>query len=104
MFYSADVIPRAEALAVQKRLAALLRYKLKREYSEMCGFVKAWISIAIGSSNSLILHSHSQHDILYIKRQGQDHIQGEGGGYYIFSLSKYLKYLVCPVKGCLVCA
>ena len=33
MVYSADGIPRAEALAAQKRLAALLRYKLKREYS-----------------------------------------------------------------------
>ena len=33
MVYSADVIPRAEALAAQKRLAALLSYKLKREYS-----------------------------------------------------------------------
>ena len=31
MVYSADVIPGAEALAVQKRLAALLSYKLKRE-------------------------------------------------------------------------
>ena len=39
MVYSADRIPGAEALAAQKRLAALLGYKLKREYSEMCGFV-----------------------------------------------------------------
>ena len=31
MFYSADGIPGAEALAAQKRLATLLRYKLKRE-------------------------------------------------------------------------
>ena len=41
MVYSADGIPGAEALAAQKRLAALLSYKLKREYSEMCGFVQA---------------------------------------------------------------
>ena len=39
MVYSADGIPGAEALAAQKRLSALLSYKLKREYSEMCGFV-----------------------------------------------------------------
>ena len=33
MVYSSDGIPGAEALAAQKRLAALLSYKLKREYS-----------------------------------------------------------------------
>ena len=55
--YSADGIPGAEALAAQKRLAALLSYKLKREYSEMCGFVRARISIAIVRSNSLHLRS-----------------------------------------------
>ena len=33
MFYSADGIPGAEAIAAQKRLASLLSYKLKREYS-----------------------------------------------------------------------
>ena len=40
MVYSVDEIPRAEALSAKKRLAALLSYKLKWEYSEMCGFVK----------------------------------------------------------------
>ena len=34
MVYSAGGIPRAEALSAQKRLATLLSYKLKREYSE----------------------------------------------------------------------
>ena len=33
MAYSADGISGAEALAAQKRLATLLSYKLKREYS-----------------------------------------------------------------------
>ena len=55
MVYSADRIPGAEALAAQKRLAALLSYKLKREYSEMCGFVRARMSLAIVRSNSVIL-------------------------------------------------
>ena len=55
MVYSADGIPRAEALAAQKRLAALLSYKLKREYSEMCGFVRARMSLAVVRSNSLLL-------------------------------------------------
>ena len=57
MVYSADRIPGAEALAAQKRLAALLSYKLKWEYSEMCGFVRARMSLAIVRSNSLLLRS-----------------------------------------------
>ena len=55
MVYSTDGIPEAEALSPQKRLAALLSYKLKREYSEMCGFVRARMSLAIVRSNSLLL-------------------------------------------------
>ena len=55
IFYSADRILGVEALAAQKRLAALLSYKLKREYSEMCGFVRARMTLAIVRSNSLIL-------------------------------------------------
>ena len=55
MVYSADGIPGAEALAAQKRLAALLSYKLKREYSEMCGFVREMMLLAIARSNSLLL-------------------------------------------------
>ena len=55
MIYYADRIPGVKVLAAQKRLAALLRYKLKREYSEMCGFVRARMSLAIVRSNSLLL-------------------------------------------------
>ena len=55
MVYSADRIPGAEALAAQKRLAALLSYKQKREYSEMCGFVRARMLLAIMRFNSLLL-------------------------------------------------
>ena len=55
MVYSAYRIPGSEALAAHKRLAALLSYKLKRGYSEMCGFVRARMSIAIVRFNSLLL-------------------------------------------------
>ena len=55
MVYSANVITGVEALAAQKILSALLSYKLKREYSEMRGFVKERISQAIVRSNSLLL-------------------------------------------------
>ena len=55
MVYSVDGIPGAEELAAQMRLATLISYKLKREYSEMCGFVWARMSLAIVRSNSLLL-------------------------------------------------
>ena len=55
MVYSTDGIPGAKALAAQKRLAALLSYKLRRKYFEMCGFVQARMSLAIVRSNSLLL-------------------------------------------------
>ena len=56
MIYSADGITGTEALAAQNRLPALLSYKLKREYSEMCGFVRASMSLAMVKSNSLRGH------------------------------------------------
>ena len=55
MVYSTERIPGAEIMAAKKRLSALLSYKLKRKYSEMCGFVKARKSLAILRSNSLLL-------------------------------------------------
>ena len=55
MVYSSDGIPKVEALAAQNRLAALLSYKLKQEYLEMCGFVKTRIILVIVSYNSLLL-------------------------------------------------
>ena len=57
MVYFVDRITIEEALAAQKRLAALLSYKLKQEYSEMCGFMRARMSLVIVRSNSLTLRS-----------------------------------------------
>ena len=55
MVYSADGIPGAEALATQKILSALLSYKLKQEYSQMCGFVRVRMSLAIVRYKILLL-------------------------------------------------
>ena len=55
MVYSADGIPGAEALGAQKILSALMSYNLKREYSEICGFVRARMSLAIVRYNILLL-------------------------------------------------
>eukprot|EP00957_Ditylum_brightwellii_P208277 15356639-Ditylum_brightwellii.AAC.1 len=45
----------AEVQAAMKQMAALLSRMLKREYSEMCGYVKAWMSLAVVCSNALLL-------------------------------------------------
>ena len=55
MVYSANGIPEKEAVAAQQRLALLLSNNLKREYLEMCGFVRAQMSLAILIPKSLIL-------------------------------------------------
>ena len=55
MVYSTDRILIAEDLAYQKWLSALLSCKLKREYSEMCGFMRARMSIVMVRSDILLL-------------------------------------------------
>ena len=55
MVYSADGITRTEAVAAQRRLDSLLSNKLKWEYLEMCGFVRAWMSLAKVIPNTLSL-------------------------------------------------
>ena len=55
MVYSADVITGVEALAAHRRLASHLRLNLKREYSNICGFVQAKMSQAIVRYNILLI-------------------------------------------------
>ena len=55
MVYSVDRIPGAEALDTQKKLATLLSFKLKLKNSELCGFMRARMSLSMVSSNSLLL-------------------------------------------------
>ena len=47
MVYSAYGIPGTDAVVAQRRIYSLLSNKLKQEYLEMCGFVRARISLAI---------------------------------------------------------
>ena len=55
MVYSADGIPVAEDLVTQKKLAVILSFNLNWEYAELCGFVRARMSLAIARSNILLL-------------------------------------------------
>ena len=54
--YYIEGIPGAEALAAQKILATILRFNLKREYYELCGFERARMSLVLLSPNSLLLN------------------------------------------------
>ena len=58
MVYSGDGIPEKESIAAHRHLASLLSNKLNREYSDMYGFVRTRMSLAIGSSNALLLHGY----------------------------------------------
>ena len=55
MAYSVDVIPGTGAVAAQQRLASLLSNNLKREYLEMCGFIRVRVSLTIVRSKTLLL-------------------------------------------------
>ena len=56
-------MPGAEALATQRRLAALLSYNLKQEYSKVCGFVRARMSLAIVRYNIRLLRGPSDNGV-----------------------------------------
>ena len=71
--YSANKIPEVEALAAQRRLAALLSFNLKLEYTELCGFVRERMSLEVVGYNILLLFGpqdkllqvHQQLDLTY---------------------------------------
>jgi hypothetical protein len=53
LVYSIDGMAGQKTRAAEKRLASRLAWKWKREYSEMCGFVKCCMAIAVVRSNKL---------------------------------------------------
>ena len=62
MVYSADGMPGDEAKAAEKRMAALLAQSMQREYSEMCGFVRARMALALARSNTHLLRGARKND------------------------------------------
>ena len=69
-----DRIPGAEALDAQNRLSALLILNMNQEYSELCGFVRVRMSLAIVSSNSLLFRRPWDKGVRI--RQGLDMLDG----------------------------
>ena len=55
LVYSVDGLACKEARAFEKRVASLLATKWNRSYSEMAGFVKSRMSLAIIRSNTMLL-------------------------------------------------
>ena len=55
LVYSVDGMACKEALAFEKRVASLLASKWNRPYSEMVGFVRGRMSLAIIRSNTMLL-------------------------------------------------
>ena len=53
--YSADGIPGTEAVVAQRFISLLISNKLRQKYSEMCGFLRARMSLAILRSNTHLL-------------------------------------------------
>ena len=55
MVYYTDGVTGMETVSAHQLLSLLLSNNLKREYLEMCGFIRAWMSLAIVISNTLLL-------------------------------------------------
>ena len=53
--YSVDGMAGVEARAFEKRIASLLAAKWGREYSELVGFVRAKMALAVVRANTLLL-------------------------------------------------
>ena len=66
---SADGITGTEAVAAQRRIVLLLSNNLKREYLEMCDFVRARMSLVIVIYNSLLLHGTRDKEAYIQQRQ-----------------------------------
>ena len=54
LVYSVDGMAGPKTRAVERRMAACLAYKWKREYSEMVGFVRTRMALAVVRSNTLM--------------------------------------------------
>ena len=67
MVYSGDGIPEKESIAAHRHLASLLSNNPKQEYLEMCGFVRAWMSLSIVIYNTLLLHG-AKDKYMYIQK------------------------------------
>ena len=72
MMYSTDGIPGTETVAAKRRLALLIGNILKQEYLEMCGFVRARMSLVIVRFNTLLLRGARYKEAFIQKIQNLD--------------------------------
>ncbi|KAL3795565.1 hypothetical protein ACHAWO_009861 [Cyclotella atomus] len=57
LVYSVDGLSGREAKSAERRVASALAWKWKRHYSEMCGYVRARMALAVVRANTLLLRS-----------------------------------------------
>ncbi len=55
LVYSVDGIAAREAKAAERHHASALAWKWKLQYSEMCGFVRVRMALAVVRANTLLL-------------------------------------------------
>jgi hypothetical protein len=79
LVFSVDGLQGTECLAASKRLASLLAAKWKRSYSEVCGYVRSRLSVALARSASRCLRA--DRDPLII-RPNSDWVAGTGLSLY----------------------
>eukprot|EP00957_Ditylum_brightwellii_P007881 596850-Ditylum_brightwellii.AAC.1 len=54
-------MPGDEAETTEKRMASLLATAWQREYSDMCGYVRAQMALALVRSNTMLLRNPRDH-------------------------------------------
>lgn len=79
LVFSVDGLQGTEATAACKRLASLLADKWKRSYSEVCGYVRSRLSVALARSTSRCLRA--DRDPLVV-RPNADWVEGTGLSLY----------------------
>ena len=60
LVYSVDGMAGRETKQAERRVAGLLAHKWKKEYSEMVGYVRARMALAVVRSNSLLMRGSRQ--------------------------------------------
>jgi len=79
LVFSVDGLQGTEAAAACKRLSSLLADKWKRSYSEVCGYVRSRLSVALARSTSRCLRA--DRDPLIV-RPNADWVEGTGLSLY----------------------
>ena len=82
LVYSVDGLEGTEASAARKRLAARLAAKWGRQYSQICGFIRSRVSLALVRSTSRCLRGTRNSGLHHRRSLNLDWVAGAGLGLY----------------------